>query len=221
MLQENKHTWGNVVIYKCITTISAFRLANSVSIYPQHFACQPQINWWTFIINCTQNNVIGHTNTSVLMNYFVLDPSCFVMTTKQGGTEKPYKRTIQTNHNFACLQLSTLSPKLIQGKFFLALTSAKEKKCIFLLFLSLRTIIIFYRQMQKLYMNTANHSGPNLFFAHLWYCAHHWCGLSRNKVNTVLSSNKVPVIRSLKLLYWLSWARKISQLLWLSSKKKE
>ena len=74
--------------------------------------------------------------------------------------------------------------------------------------------------MQKLYMNAANHSGPHLFFAHLWYCSHHWCWLSRNKVNTVLSSNKVPVIRSLKLLYWLSWARKISQLLWLSGKKK-
>ena len=127
---------------------------------------------------------------------------------------------MQTNHNFTCLQLSTLSPKLIQGKFFLALTSAKEKKWIFfLLFLSLR--IIFYRPMQKLYMNAANHSGPHLFFAHLWYCTHHWCWLSRNKVNTVLSSNKVPVIRSLKLLYWLSWARKISQLLWLSSKLKK
>ena len=97
MLQENKHTWGNVVIYKCITTISAFRLANSVSIYPQHFACHRQIYWSTFIINCTQNNVIGHTNTSVLMNYFVLDSSCFVMTTKQGGknlTREQYKRII-------------------------------------------------------------------------------------------------------------------------------
>ena len=136
--------------------------------------------------------------------------------------KKPYKRTIQTNHNFTCLELSTLSPELIQGKFFLALTSAKEKKVdFFLLFLSLRTIIIFYWQMQKLYMNAANHSGPHLFFAHLWYCTHHWCWLSRNKVNTVLSSNKVPVIRSLKLLYWLSWARKISQLLWLSAKKNE
>ena len=88
-----------------------------------------------------------------------------------------------------------------------------------LLFLSLRTIIMFYRQMQKLYMNAANHSGPHLFFAHLWYCTHHWCWLSRNKVNTVLSSNKVPVIRSLKLLYCLSWAQKISQFLWLSIKK--
>ena len=200
MLQENKHTWSNVVIYKCITTISAFRLANSVSIYPQHFACQRQINWCTFIINCTQNNVIGHTNTSVLMNYFVLDPSCFVMTTKQ-GEKKTYKRTIQTNHNFTCLQLSTLSPKLIQGKFFLALTSAKQEVDFFLLFLSLRTIIIFYPQMQKLYMNAANHSGPHLFFAHLWCWTHHWCWLSRNKVNTVLSSNKVQVIRSLMLLY--------------------
>ena len=172
MLQENKHTWSNVVIYKCITTISAFRLANSVSIYPQHFACQRQINWCTFIINCTQNNVIGHTNTSVLMNYFVLDLSCFVM--YKTRRKKPYKRTIQTNHNFTYLQLSTLSPKLIQGKIFLALTSAKEKKRIFFLpFLSLRTIIIFYRQMQKLYMNAANHSGPHLFFAHLWYCTHH------------------------------------------------
>ena len=130
MLQENKHTWSNVVVYKCITTISAFRLANSVSIYPQHFSCQRQINWCTYIINCTQNNVIGHTNISVLMNCFVLDPSCFVMTTKQ-REKKPYKRTKQTNHNFTCLQLSTLSPKLIQGKFFLALTSAKEKKWIF------------------------------------------------------------------------------------------
>ena len=73
--------------------------------------------------------------------------------------------------------------------------------------------------MQKLYMNAANHSGPHLFFAHLWYCTHHWCWLSRNKVNTVLSSNKVPVIRSLKLLYCLSWAQKISQFLWLSIKK--
>ena len=136
--------------------------------------------------------------------------------------KKPYKRTTQTDHNFTYLQLSTMSPKLIPGKFFLALTSAKEKKWIFLLlFLSLRTVIVFYRQMQKLYMSAANHSGPHLFFAHLWYCTHHWCWLSRNKVNTVLSSNKVPVIRSLKLLYWLSWARKISQLLWLSSKKKE
>ena len=71
MLQENKHIWSNVVIHKCITTISAFRLANSESIYPQHFACQRQINWCTFIINSTQNSVIGHTSTSVLMNYFV------------------------------------------------------------------------------------------------------------------------------------------------------
>ena len=127
MLQENKHTWSNVVIYKCITTISAFRLANSVSIYPQHFACQRQINWCTFIINCTQNNVIGHTNTSVLMNYFVLDLCCFVMTTKQGEknlTREQYKRIIY-------LQLSKLSSKLIQGKFFLALTSAKEKRGFF------------------------------------------------------------------------------------------
>ena len=96
MLQENKHTWSNV-IYKCITTISAFRLANSVSIYPQHFACQRQTNWCAFIINCSQNNVIGHTDTSVLMNYFVLDSSCFVMTTKQGGknlTREQYKRII-------------------------------------------------------------------------------------------------------------------------------
>ena len=113
MLQENKHTWSNVVIYKCITRISAFRLSNSKSIYPQHFACQRQINCCTFIINCSQNNMIGHTNTSVLMNYFV------------------YKRTIQTNLNFTCLQLSTLSPKLIQAKFFLALTSAKEIEWIF------------------------------------------------------------------------------------------
>ena len=116
--------------------------------------------------------------------------------------KKPDKTTIQTNHNFTCLQLSALSPKLTQGKFFLALTSAKEKKWMFLLmFLSLRTIIMFYRQMQKLYVNASNHSGPHLFFAHLWYRTHHWCWLSRNKVNTVLSSNKVPVIRSLKLLY--------------------
>ena len=69
-----------------ITVISAFRFANSLSIYPQHFACQRQI-----IINCTQNNVIGHTNTSVLMNYFILDPSCFVMTTKQR------EKTLQEN----------------------------------------------------------------------------------------------------------------------------
>ena len=62
MLQEDKHTQSNVVVYKCITTISAFRLAKSDSIYPQHFACQRQINWCKFIINCTQNNVIGHTN---------------------------------------------------------------------------------------------------------------------------------------------------------------
>ena len=137
-------------------------------------------------------------------------------TRRKNLTREQYKRIIY-------LQLSKLSPKLIQGKFFLALTSAKEKKFVFffLLFLSLRTIIMFYRQMQKLYMNAANHSGPHLFFAHLWYCTHHWCWLSRNKVNTVLSSNKVPVIRSLKLLYWLSWARKISQLLWLSSKLKK
>ena len=125
MLQEIKHTWSNVII---ITTVSAFRLANSVSIYPQHFACQRQINWCTFIISCTQNNVIGHTNTSVLMNYFVLDLSCFVM--YKTRRKKPYKRTIQTNHNFTYLQLSTLSPKLIQGKFFLALTSAKGKRWI-------------------------------------------------------------------------------------------
>ena len=72
--------------------ISAFRLANSESIYPQHFACQREINWCTFIINSTQNNVIGHTNTSVLMNYFVLDPSCFVMTTKQG------EKTLEENN---------------------------------------------------------------------------------------------------------------------------
>ena len=86
------------LLLKCITKISAFRLANSVSIYPQNFSCQPQINWCTFIINCTQNNVIGaHTNTSALMNYFILDPSCFVMTTKQGGknlTREQYKRII-------------------------------------------------------------------------------------------------------------------------------
>ena len=97
ILHENNHTWSNVVIYKCIATISAFRLGNSVSIYPQHFACQRQINWCTFIINCTQNNVIDHTNTSFLMNYFVLDPSCSVMTTKQGGknlTREQYKRII-------------------------------------------------------------------------------------------------------------------------------
>ena len=118
----------------------------------------------------------------------------------QTRRKKPYKRTIQTNHNFTCLQLSRLSPKLIQGKFFLALTSAKEKKWISLLFLSLRTIIIFYRQIQKFYMNAANHSGPHLFSTHLWYCTHHWCWPSRNKVNTVLSSNKVPVIRSLKFI---------------------
>ena len=72
--------------------ISAFRLANSESIYPQHFACQREINWCTFIINSTRNNVIGHTNTSVLMNYFVLDPSCFVMTTKQG------EKTLEENN---------------------------------------------------------------------------------------------------------------------------
>ena len=95
----------------------------------------------------------------------------------------------------------------------------RKKEDFFLLFLSLRTIIIFYRQMQKLYMNAANHSGSHLFSTHLWYCTHHWCWLSRFKVNTVLSSNKVPVIRSVKLLYCLSWAQKISQLLWLSSKK--
>ena len=40
MLQENKRTWSNVVIYKCITAISAFRLANSVLIYAQHFMTQ-------------------------------------------------------------------------------------------------------------------------------------------------------------------------------------
>ena len=96
MLQENKHTWSNV-IHKCITTISAFRLANSVSIYPQHFSCQRQINWCTFIINCTQNNVIGHINTSVLTNYFVLEPRL------QNKEKKPHKRTIQTNNNFTCL----------------------------------------------------------------------------------------------------------------------
>ena len=97
MLQENKHTWSNVVIYKCMTAISAFRLANSESIYPQHFACQRQINWCTFIINHSQNSVIGHTNTSVLMNYFVLDRRCFVMTTKQEEknlTREQYKRII-------------------------------------------------------------------------------------------------------------------------------
>ena len=80
-----------------MTTISAFRLANSVSIYPQHFTCHRQINWCTFIINSTQDNVNGHTNTSVLMNYFVLDPRCFVMTTKQGEknlTREQHKRII-------------------------------------------------------------------------------------------------------------------------------
>ena len=169
MLQENKHTWSNVVIYKCITTISAFRLANSVSIYPQHFACHRQIYWSTFIINCTQNNVIGLSFNELFCSRPKL--LCYDYKTRR---KKPQKRTTQTNHNFTCLQLSTLSPKLIQGKFFLALTSAKEKKWTFvLLFLSLRTIIMFYRQMQKLYMNAANHSGPHLFFAHLWYCTHH------------------------------------------------
>ena len=79
-----------------ITVISAFRFANSLSIYPQHFACQRQINWCTFIISCTQNNVIGHTNTSVLMNYFVLDLSCFVMykTRRKNLTREQYKRII-------------------------------------------------------------------------------------------------------------------------------
>ena len=43
-----------------------------VNLY-QHFACQPQINSCTFIINCTQTHVIAHKNTSVLMTYFVLD----------------------------------------------------------------------------------------------------------------------------------------------------
>ena len=92
LIQQNKHTWSNVVIYKCITTISAFRLANSLSICPQHFACHRQLYWSTFIINCTQNNVIGHTNTSGLMNYFFLDPSCFFMTTKQE------EKTLQENN---------------------------------------------------------------------------------------------------------------------------
>ena len=43
-----------------------------VNLY-QHFACQPQINSSKFIINCTQTHMIAHTNTSVLMTYFVLD----------------------------------------------------------------------------------------------------------------------------------------------------
>ena len=160
--------------------------------------------------------VIGHTNTSVLMNSFVLDESFFVMTTKT-KRKKPYKRTIQTNHNLTYLQLSTLTLKLIQAKFFLALTSEKEKKGFFLLFLSSKKITIFYRQVQKLYMNVANQS----VLCVSTYCTHRWYWLSRNKVNTVLSSNKAPVIRSLKLLYWWSWARKISQLLWLSNRNNE
>ena len=36
----------------------------------------------------------------------------------------------------------------------------------FLLFLSLRTITNFNRQMQKPYMNAANQSTPHLFLAH-------------------------------------------------------
>ena len=43
-----------------------------VNLY-QHFGCQPQINSGAFIINCTQTHVIAHTNTSVLMTFFVLD----------------------------------------------------------------------------------------------------------------------------------------------------
>ena len=150
------------------------------------------------------------------MNYFVLDQSCFVMTKKQ-REKKPYKRTIQTNHNFTCLQPSTLTPKLIHVKFFLALSSEKEK--IRILF----TVLEFVKKEQFFTGKCKSFTWMlliNLFFAYLRYCTHHWYWLSRNKVNTVLSSNKVPVIRSLKLLYWLSWARKISQLLWLSSKKK-
>ena len=145
MLQENKHTWSNV-IYKCITTICAFRLANSVSIYPQHFACHRQIYWSTFIINCSQNNVIGHTDTSVLMNYFVLDPSCFVMTTKQGETNltrEQYKRIIiylpSTVHTVTKINPRKILPRIDICK--------RKKSGFFLLFLSLRTIIIFYRQM--------------------------------------------------------------------------
>ena len=51
-----------------------------VNLY-QHFACQPHINSSTSIINCTQTHVIAHTNTSVLMTYFVLDyklPYCYI-----------------------------------------------------------------------------------------------------------------------------------------------
>ena len=43
-----------------------------VNLY-QHFACQPHTNSSTSIIKCTQTHVIAHTNTSVLMTYFVLD----------------------------------------------------------------------------------------------------------------------------------------------------
>ena len=48
--------------------------------------------------------------------------------------------------------------------------------------------------MQKIFMNAAYQSAPHQFLAH------HWSWLSRNKVNRVLSSNDVPVIRSLKLV---------------------
>ena len=109
-------------------TISAFRSANSVSIYPQHFACHRQINWCTCIYYQLHSKWCDWPYKHLSFNeLFCSRPKllCYEYKTRR---KKPYKRTIQTNHNFACLQLSTLSPKLIQGKFFLALTSAKEKK---------------------------------------------------------------------------------------------
>ena len=61
--------------------------------------------------------------------------------------EKKYIRDdnwIPAYNNFTCLQLSTLTPKLIQAKFFLVLTSAKEKKITVKIVVPLRWIDLQY-----------------------------------------------------------------------------
>ena len=94
-----------------------------VNLY-QHFTCQPQIKSCKFVINCTHSNSGDWPYKHV--SFDDLFCSRLQATLLLHNKEKTYERTIQTNHNFTCLQLSTLTPKLIQGKSFLAMTSVNN-----------------------------------------------------------------------------------------------
>ena len=84
----------------------------------QHFACQPQINACTSIINCTQTHVIAHTNTSVLMTYFALDYKllyCYI-TKRKKHTRGQYKHIIiylpSTVHTDAKINPRKIFPRI-------------------------------------------------------------------------------------------------------------